>query len=56
MGRVEWVTFHGPCSQERVGGVMVSAPSGAAVLEVEGWRRVMRGLGVWRAEAGAAAD
>jgi hypothetical protein len=52
MGRVEWVTFQEPCSQESVGGVMVDAPEGAEEEDVEGWRRVM--CGVMGAAVGAA--
>ena len=50
MGRVEWVTFHKPCSQESVGGVTVGMPAGAGEDEVEGWRRVI--CGVFEAGAG----
>jgi hypothetical protein len=41
MGNVLWVTFQGPWSQERVGGVTGAEEEGA--LEVVGWRREMCG-------------
>lgn len=41
MGRVLWVTFHEPWSQERVGGGIGGV--GEGVLEGVGWRREMGG-------------
>lgn len=55
IGRVEWVTFHEPCSQESVGGVTVGAPEGVGALEVEGWRSIMCGVFEAGAVVGAAA-
>ena len=41
MGRVLWVTFQEPWSQERVGGGIVE--EGVVEVEVVGWRREMGG-------------
>ena len=43
MGRVLWVTFQEPRSQERVGGVTAEGVGEEEALEVVGWRREMGG-------------